>query len=102
MLYTYQPQTVKPVLMAHIAASPTELIEAAHVGVPHVAGEGGDSELVPLLQALCGIQHDKITDNEMRASGNKIELDKHRLIHTHESTLYTQHATCMYTSAAAP
>jgi hypothetical protein len=39
MLYTYQTHTVKPVFMADSAASSTELIEAAHVGVPHVTGE---------------------------------------------------------------
>ena len=38
----------------------------------------------------------------MRATGNKSGPDKHRLMHTQESTLYTQHASCMHTSAEAP
>ena len=50
--YTYQTQTAKPVLMADSAASSMELIEAAHVSLPHVAPG-------PLGQALCMTQFDK-------------------------------------------
>jgi hypothetical protein len=39
MLYTYQTQTLKPVCMADPTVSLMELIDAAHVGVPHVARE---------------------------------------------------------------
>jgi hypothetical protein len=52
--YTYQNQTVKPVFMADSVASVTELIAAGHSCVPvqHVAP--------PPVQALCGIQYDKV------------------------------------------
>ena len=107
MLYTYQTQTVAPVFMAHSAASSTELIEAAHVlphgPVPSLRVTGPDE-----AQALCGIQYDKshgsLTKREMRATGNNVEPDKHRLMHTRVriATIYTQHASWMDTSAAAP
>ena len=100
MLYTYQTQTLTPVFKSHSAASSTELIAAGHcVPVPHVAGEAVCWGL--LGQALCWRQYDKshgsLTEREMRATGNKIEPDKHRLMHTHESTLYTQHVSCIHT-----
>ena len=38
----------------------------------------------------------------MRATGNKIDPDKHGLMRTHESTLYAQHVSCIHTSAEAP
>jgi hypothetical protein len=38
----------------------------------------------------------------MRQLETRSNLTKHMLMHTHESTLYTQHASCIHTSAAAP
>jgi hypothetical protein len=59
--YTYQTQTVKPVLMSDIIASVTVLIAAGHsVLLPHVEGEGGEPG-----QALCGIQYGKIDSRVM-------------------------------------
>ena len=58
--YTSQTQTLKPVLMAHSAASSTELIAAGHdVVVPHVSGEDCTGGCDSRPQALCGIQYDK-------------------------------------------
>jgi hypothetical protein len=51
--YACQDQTVKPVFMADSIKSSMELIDSAHV-VPHEE------------QALCGIQHDKVTGHCQR------------------------------------
>jgi hypothetical protein len=52
--YTYQTQTVKPVIMSDSTASVTELITAGHCVV-------GPHDVLDLSsQALCGIQYDKI------------------------------------------
>ena len=56
--YTYQAQTLKPVFMSENIASVMELIAAGHcVIAPHVAGVGPPWAG---MQALCGIQYDKV------------------------------------------
>jgi hypothetical protein len=58
--YTYQTQTVKPVFMADIFASVTELIAAGHCVFGPQDVELRFCELKLAGQSLCGIKYDKI------------------------------------------
>ncbi len=86
--------------MSDSIVSFTELIAAAHcvvvLVVLHVAEPG---------QALCGIQYDKSHGSLIekdQCNCKHYRLTKHRLMHTHESTLYTQHVFCIQTVEDAP
>ena len=86
-------RTVKPFFMSDSTASSMRLIASAHTGVPHDAGVCRHDQAT-VGQALCGMtSHGSLTERAVtRATGNKIDTDKHRLMHIHAQTVYTH--TC--------